>query len=269
MSSLGIPDKGILQRKFIFILVGVVGIGAVAYFALTAKPKGTDVPVNAGGQVALTTTACSTGTDASGTPAEQTSGATSTTGCTPSQADSLSTQAKFDAWKTSITLDLTAMTTATQLSTKGAAVSAMARCLQGLRTIASSSATLGATLSKTQEELTSAIEQTEQDIQVAKDRAVLAKFPDYNRSYYDSWFPLDRPLRKQTVPILIGVSLFLACMTLLSILSFLRMDTRILLPYLNTGTTTPLGSQAKQPLFLLVLALLVVASGVAIWGFVR
>ena len=114
------------------------------------------------------------------------------------------------------------------------------------------------------------IEERKADIAVARDRALLAVQPDYNRSYYDGWFPLDRPLRQQTTPILIGFALFFLSMSFLTLMSFLRLDVRILIPQLSgTGSMTPLGTQARSPLFLGSVAIIAVLTGLTIYAFVR
>jgi hypothetical protein len=252
------------------LVLGIIGIGVAAYFGITSLgKKGSEIPNpdRAGQAQASAPTGAAAGLDSSGNPVGGGTPSSPTDPCTVEQKDSISSQSKFDAWKASINNGL-GTATQTDLNSRGAAITSMSRCLQALTTIASSSATRGATLGQVQEDLRAAIEQTKSDIQVAADRALLTANPEYTRSFYDGWFPMDRPFRKNTVAILIGAALFFVCMSFLSILSFLRFDTRILVPSFG-GVGTPLRDQARQPLFLFVLSLLAVVGGLAAWGFTR
>lgn len=261
--SYGLEKKGI-QTQFLFILIGVVGVGVAVYFGMS-KQQSSERPVNSAGESVVSG---ATGSDASGNPTASSSSETSTS-CSTDETAALTSQEVLDTWKMGLTLDIPTATPA-QMAGKAAKIQSMLTCLRALKTVVESAATSGATAGQIQEDLTKAIEQTKEDIQVAKDRAVLANFPEYTRSYYDGWFPMNRPFRKQTMPILIGASLFFLCMSFLSILSVLRLDVRILRPIFTSPTgATPLRAQAKQPLFLLVSSLLVVVSGLAIWGFTR
>ena len=177
----------------------------------------------------------------------------------------------INSWISSTRTSLTAANTAptTEMITKRDDVVKMKACLDELNRNVQGAATTQATLQSTQQTKQKTLEERKLDLQIAKDRALLALNPEYNRSYYDGWFPIDRPLRQQTLPVLIGFSLFFLCMCFLSVLSFLRMDIRLLIPQLNTGTGSPLKSQAKSPLFLGTLILLLTVTGLMIWAFVR
>jgi len=59
-----------------------------------------------------------------------------------------------------------------------------------------------------------------QDVDIAKDRATMVARPEATASYYDGWFPLNKPLKHVSVPILIGFAtlfLTLALMLLLEL----------------------------------------------------
>jgi len=55
-------------------------------------------------------------------------------------------------------------------------------------------------------DLNKRLQQRQLDVQVAKDRAKMVARPEMTASYYDGWFPLNRPLKNMSVPILICVS---------------------------------------------------------------
>jgi hypothetical protein len=55
------------------------------------------------------------------------------------------------------------------------------------------------------------IAQAKQDLQVAKDRADSLRLTV--PSYYESWFPISRPLRKTTIIVLIAIGIFFFALT--------------------------------------------------------
>jgi hypothetical protein len=69
--------------------------------------------------------------------------------------------------------------------------------------------------------------QRKKDIEVARDRALNQRYPERTKSYYDGWFPLTRPLKHLTIPILIGVSLFLLSLTFFYFMAWAGLDVRI------------------------------------------
>lgn len=272
-----LPNSGLktpnTKAKFVLIGIGVVGLGLAIYFGTALiTPKGTQTTVNAAGQTTSTV---------GGAP--EPSGTTATTPppsvCTSAQKDILATNATISVWSSGINswiqstqATLTATPTAPPtpaITAKKTEIMGVKTCLDDLYQNVQGAATTLATLRGTQQTKQKTIEERKLDLQIAKDRALLAVNPDYNRSYYDGWFPMNRPLRQQTIPILIGFSLFFVCMSFLSILSFLRMDVRLLIPQLNTGSGTPLKQQAKSPLFMGTLILLLTVTGLMIWAFAR
>jgi hypothetical protein len=52
------------------------------------------------------------------------------------------------------------------------------------------------------------LKEKEEAVRIGKDRLGYLKDPEHRVNYYDSWFPLHRPLRPQTVPILIALGTF-------------------------------------------------------------
>ena len=66
--------------------------------------------------------------------------------------------------------------------------------------------------------LKTAIANRQLDTQVAHDRANMVTRPELTASYYDSWFPLNRPLRHISVPILIGFATLLFTLALILLL---------------------------------------------------
>lgn len=94
---------------------------------------------------------------------------------------------------------------------------------------------------------TTLYDQKMKDISVAKDRAILVDTPEASRSFYDSFLPIYRPLQYYTIPILIGISLFLFSTGLFYLLALLGIYIRFDMntPYIISATTTrPRGSIA-------------------------
>ena len=59
------------------------------------------------------------------------------------------------------------------------------------------------------------------DVQVAQDRATMVTRPEMTASYYDGWFPLNRPLKHISVPILIGFATLFFTFALILLLELL------------------------------------------------
>lgn len=94
---------------------------------------------------------------------------------------------------------------------------------------------------------TTLYDQKIRDISVAKDRAILMDTPEASRSFYDSFLPIYRPLQYYTIPVLIGISLFLFSTGLFYLLALLGIYIRFDMnkPYIISATTTrPRGSIA-------------------------
>ena len=87
---------------------------------------------------------------------------------------------------------------------------------------------------------TTLYDQKIRDISVAKDRAILADTPEASRSFYDGFLPIYRPLQYYTIPVLIGISLFLFSTALFYLLALLGIYIRFDMnkPYIISATTT-------------------------------
>lgn len=86
-------------------------------------------------------------------------------------------------------------------------------------------------------DLTKQISDKEADIKVAKDRVAYIRHPEAHTSYYESWFPMDRPMSSTAVPYFIGISVALLLFTFFIILSILGVTITIA-P--NTTTRSPM-----------------------------
>ena len=102
------------------------------------------------------------------------------------------------------------------------------------------------------------------DANIAKDRASSVVRPELNSSYYDSWFPLNRPLKRAAIPILVFfASLFItsAFFLLLGIFG-IRSHFFMLIPDDTKGGTM------TKPFFIL-LAFTIILFCLTIYAFMR
>jgi hypothetical protein len=115
-------------------------------------------------------------------------------------------------------------------------------------------------------ELKKVFEARKLDVEVAKDRATMVQRPELTASYYDGWFPIGRPLKRLSVPILIGFATFfitLAFFTLLEILGISNAFS-VYVPFEKTPTLNPL----RRPL-LIMTGIVILFFGVTIYFFTR
>jgi hypothetical protein len=104
--------------------------------------------------------------------------------------------------------------------------------------------------------LTKQLEQRKLDIQVAKDRAAMVARPEMTASYYDGWFPLNRPMKNSNVPIMICVSTFLFVFAVLMILDLVGLKLRFPVPKFQTT------SKSNSPLWIMTIVAGVACIGV-------
>jgi hypothetical protein len=148
-------------------------------------------------------------------------------------------------------------------------ISAHQACLQDQLNSVSAAATATATTQTSLSDRDQAIQERQRDVQIAKDRMLLARFPERNRSYYDSWFPLFRPLKAITVPILLGISIFFLMMALFILVSLLKLDVRILRFALPAAPTQPYYTPWWKRGFLGMTMVAIVLLGLTIYAFRR
>lgn len=65
----------------------------------------------------------------------------------------------------------------------------------------------------------------QEDIKIAKDRALIVRHPELSTSYYDGWFPLNRPMHHLSIPILIAFATFLTILSFFMTLKAININT--------------------------------------------
>jgi len=91
-------------------------------------------------------------------------------------------------------------------------------------------------------ELTKRLENRKNDVQIAHDRASMVLRPELTASYYDGWFPIHRPLKQISVPILIGAATFLFTISFFMFLEFVGISNvfSVYIPFERNPVTNPL-----------------------------
>lgn len=146
-------------------------------------------------------------------------------------------------------------------------------CIMSLSINAASVATDLAKSQTNAQTIDKTIKQREADVKVTHDRMVLARNPELTRGYYDGWFPISRPLKHYTIPLLISLSvffLFLAFFYFLALFGF-EVGFIITLPTVRTGPINSYGASSlfKSRPFMIMAGIAVILLILTIVGFTR
>lgn len=255
----------------ITLTFGIVGIAVTTYYGvgyIRSKPKGTEATT---GTEAIAGMASEVATEiaemeAAGGPADACSG--------NAEAD-LATSDSFQTWYGNTntffqTQALKQQPTADELSAlveKAQEVESYIQCVEQKSGALRSNPTSLSNAQATEANLDKTIEQRRKDVQIAKDRAALAVNPEMTRSYYDGWFPLDRPMKPISVPILIAFSLFFFSLGLFVTMGLLGVNIMMFRRELPTPTTG-YGSGFGTP-FWIMSAVAVTLLALTIYAFVK
>jgi hypothetical protein len=120
--------------------------------------------------------------------------------------------------------------TAAELATHKTQIDTYIGCLNSkLDTIRSSSTTASTDMEYILA-LEKRVKEREEEVLIAKDRARIAREGTGNPSYYESWFPLGRPMKPITVYIFLALSVFFLLIALFYGLSMLGITFAVLFP---------------------------------------
>lgn len=173
----------------------------------------------------------------------------STSSCTPQILVRIGDSTAFGAWKgvTSGTLNSISSAAAagtippsqnesSTLSTTSADIFATTACIQ------EQISTLGSTTNRIQSAQTSIlnlnkeIEDAKAQVNVARDRVGYIRHPEQTTSFYESWFPIDRPMHVTSVPVFLAITVFLFVFALLMVFSALGINLQVITsPNMFTG----------------------------------
>ena len=119
----------------------------------------------------------------------------------------------------------------------------------------------------------STIKQRENDVKITHDRVKIARNPELTRSYYDGWFPINRPLKHYTIPILIALSIFFFVLSFLYFMNLFGIDLQMVvdIPIFRSGPVQSYGSKSlftSRP-FIILSGASVILFALVIYGFTR
>jgi hypothetical protein len=108
------------------------------------------------------------------------------------------------------------------------------------------------------------LEEKQRDANIAKDRASSIVRPELKSSYYDSWFPLNRPLKRAAIPVIIFFSSFFIVVSFFLLLGIIEIKTIF---YVMVPDSSKSGSMTK-PFFILLIATIILFS-LTIYAFMK
>jgi len=137
--------------------------------------------------------------------------------CTTDTSAAIDTTGGFDSWKTARNAALDANP---NIDAERTNIFSMASCLEDRISSLSTLSTDDAKLKLDIANLETEIKAEEANVATAKQRLDLMKGPISN---YASWFPIGRPLRPMSKPILIGISIFIILISFSYLRSLIHM----------------------------------------------
>lgn len=109
----------------------------------------------------------------------------------------------------------------TTLASKEAEVQAVLNCLQERITVTSTASNQVSTAQESILNLKRQIDEEKKSVELARDRVKYIRRPEEHTSYYESWFPLNRPLKQGSLVLLMSLALVISLVILFIGLSFL------------------------------------------------
>lgn len=108
------------------------------------------------------------------------------------------------------------------------------------------------------------LEQKQRDATIAKDRASTVVRPELNSSYYDSWFPLNRPIKRAAIPILVFFASLFISISFYMFLGLIGIRSHFYMIIPDTSK----GNSITQPIFIL-LVFTIILFALTIYAFMR
>ena len=133
----------------------------------------------------------------------------------------LQNQDNFNSWKQTVSAQLNSISSTTisgstepssaeaaKLNTVATDIFNTTACIQEQLTLLSGTTN---SIHDTQQgilDINDQILQAEADVNIARDRVAYIRHPEQHTSYYESWFPIDRPMHKENVSYFVAVTKF-------------------------------------------------------------
>jgi hypothetical protein len=168
--------------------------------------------------------------------------------CTSTLESYITNSTSFDTWKSSIAITLNSITSSANptsdsqktLNEASQEIFNLVACLnEKLKDVGQATNDIQEAQSRILE-LNEDIRQAEEHVKIAKDRVAYIRNPDQHTSYYESWFPMGRPMQPDSIPIFIAVDTFLFIFIILMLGSYFGLNISLILPKASysSGNTT-------------------------------
>ena len=177
--------------------------------------------------------------------------------CTADEKNVISSQKNYNTWKSGITLNLTQSSDESSVTSAETAIASMLKCINTQDTIPTSIQNAQWELSQLQEQYYAEIE----DTRIAKERVDRMRNPEQHVSFYEGWFPMDKPLKKSSIPILIAFSILFFTLFLGFILATMTVTLSINFEFMQNPWFMATVHAIMDKLWIVVLILI----GVIIW----
>ena len=165
----------------------------------------------------------------------------STSSCTPQILVRIGDSNAFSAWKSVTSGILNSISSAaaagtiapsqnesSTLNTVSADIFVTTACIQ------EEISKLGSTTNNIQSaqtsilDLNTQIEDAKAQVDVARDRVGYIRHPEQTTSFYESWFPIDRPMHVTSVPVFLAITVFLFVFALLMVFSAVGINLQVI-----------------------------------------
>jgi len=169
------------------------------------------------------------------------------TACNPTILSRISNLTTFNAWKNITSSMITSISptaasgaiqpTTIELNTLSSAtgdVLATTTCIQEKLAALGGTTNMIQTAQEDMLRLNTKIIEAEADAAIARDRVAYIRHPEEHTSYYESWFPIDRPIQRNTVPYLMAITVFIFVFAFLVGMSLLGVNISIIFPISTT-----------------------------------
>ena len=177
--------------------------------------------------------------------------------CTTDINAHIASQQSFIAWKATTSAALETTLTPAQLLTIQTDIFGTSNCLDEKVRNLSALSTTDSAVQLEIENLQQQIDAEKKNVEIAQQR--LASLKHKETSFYESWFPMTRPLRPTSVPILLGISASICYIALSYLLRLMGIYIFIKGPTMSVSTGSfDLLSQFTTSFWIVLLALVVV-----------
>lgn len=196
--------------------------------------------------------------------------------CTEQIIARISDSTLYEQWKTTTKNTINGITTASVQNADTIArvktdVEQTIRCLQEktaqLNNVSSDIYALEQQFAVEQKNMKNAAE----DMKIAKERMKYLVNPEEKRTVYESWFPLHRPLRAESLILLLALGLFFITVFFGIFMRQLGFFVNVgyILPITPTTSGTGIFAQLTNPVSLILIAVVLILAGTTTYAFLR